>query len=115
MLKELKTELRHLPKGLDRAHDGIAIPTRPCNSHTSTTSEGEASPQWGWYINTTPPTPEMYHSRPPKKRQVTSDDPPSIPNATIKSHSAVQPNKVFEDLQKKNRGKPMGWSIGVPL
>jgi len=126
MLKEFQPEHRYLPKGLDRAHNGIIMPTRPYGSNSATTSGGEASPQWGWYINMTPPTPEMYQcrslSQSPKKQQIISDGLPSIKSeGIINAHSAAplaefgQPNKVFEDLQKRNREKQIGWSTGVPL
>lgn len=46
---------RFLPKGLHGGHGGLHMPTKPY-------ADGYVSPDWGWYINTTPPTPEMYHS-----------------------------------------------------
>jgi hypothetical protein len=73
---------RYLPKGLHRPVQGsLIMPTRPYTDHhhhgmslASATSGGNVpsdieSPQWGWYINTTPPTPDMYHSRSSLKKK----------------------------------------------
>lgn len=49
---------RYLPKGLGGGHSGLVMPTKPGQA-----SGAYHSPEWGWYINTTPPTPEMYHSQ----------------------------------------------------
>lgn len=46
---------RFLPNGLQGGHGGLLIPTKPYG-------DGYVSPDWGWYINTTPPTPEIYHA-----------------------------------------------------
>ena len=85
---------------------------------------GDWSPQWGWYINTTPPTPDMYSSRPHKahKRESTSDTSQgtaSTESSTLSTslnpgdHSL--PNPVFQGLQDKNRAAPLGWHPSVPL
>jgi hypothetical protein len=51
--------LRYVPKGLSAVNGGIIYPTHP-NAHGA---PGYASPEgWGWYITTTPPTPDMYQS-----------------------------------------------------
>lgn len=60
--------LRFLPKGLSAGHGGIIYPTHP-NAQSKPTA-GYVSPEgWGWYITTTPPTPDMYYhsSKLPKK------------------------------------------------
>ena len=44
-----------VPSGLMGGKDGIIVP-----SNAMKTSNGYISPQWGWYISTTPPTPEKY-------------------------------------------------------
>lgn len=56
---------RYLPKGLDGGHSGLVIPTKPGDIAAGGPAgpAGYHSPEWGWYINTTPPTPEMYHSQ----------------------------------------------------
>eukprot|EP00548_Thalassiothrix_antarctica_P012093 CAMPEP_0194159556 /NCGR_PEP_ID=MMETSP0152-20130528/77901_1 /TAXON_ID=1049557 /ORGANISM="Thalassiothrix antarctica, Strain L6-D1" /LENGTH=282 /DNA_ID=CAMNT_0038869141 /DNA_START=645 /DNA_END=1493 /DNA_ORIENTATION=- len=51
------TTTRFLPNGLSSGHGGIIYPTNP----NGQTGSGSVSPDgWGWYITTTPPTPEMY-------------------------------------------------------
>jgi len=66
---------RYLPRGLDKAnHNGIIIPRRPYGADHNNYApsmephQGDVdgpSPQWGWFMRTTPPTPPMFHSRPP--------------------------------------------------
>jgi hypothetical protein len=104
---------RFLPRGLDKAHNGIRMPMphygtateqQPVANTNSTDNGDGESPSWGWYIRTTPPTPEMYqaHSRNPSNASSTS--------SAMSKHS----NPVFQNLQDKNKANPMGWS-GVPL
>lgn len=56
---------RYLPKGLGGGHSGLVMPTKPGDMAAGGPAGGVGyhSPEWGWYINTTPPTPEMYHSQ----------------------------------------------------
>jgi hypothetical protein len=76
---------------------------------------GVDSPQWGWYITTTPPTPEMYYSRPQKSRKPSSTSETSeTSTSTDTSSSGVGPNPIFQNLREKNKATPVGWS-GVPL
>lgn len=93
----------------------------PFSSGTS----GIDSPQWGWYINTTPPTPEMYYSRPQKSRKPdsTSDTseastitafPPSSVTVNDQQLPKYHPNPVFRGLQDNNRSVPLDWP-SVPL
>jgi hypothetical protein len=105
------SEVRYLPRGLDRAHNGIRMPTRP-NGH----GNGDISPQmgYGWYTlnNATPPTPEMYHSRSSStsshsSRSEPSMDPSHFPNSTA-------PNSVFQGLKASANRPQMGWP-SVPL
>jgi hypothetical protein len=73
---------RYIPNMNPRkGNNGLIVPTRPYGSHhhqskctenQSNTNGSEMSPQWGWYINTTPPTPELYHSRSPSKSSFSS-------------------------------------------
>ena len=89
---------------------------------------GEQSPQWGWYINTTPPTPDIYSSRPHKTaRSSTTCDTSQTSTAATESSTMSslstcnpgdrhsQPNPVFQEMQDKNRAAPMGWHPSVPL
>ena len=130
--KHNNNELRYLPRGLNRAHDGLVIPKRPYGPPPESTvpasASGEQSPQWGWYINTTPPTPEVYCNRPPKKHHSGSSQ-GSVDISTASSVSATtttthrgaspifparKPNPIFQDLQAKNKNNAAGWS-SVPL
>ena len=99
--------------------NGLIMPTRPFGRQISMDKKilgsngSEMSPQWGWYINTTPPTPEMYHSR-----SSPNILPPSVAPA---KHQLVRtapsrPNEVFQNLQnstKSNRG--MGGWTSIPI
>jgi len=67
-----------IPSGLGptaAGSGGIIMPTgggmggpKRCGS-TSSTNGGYVSPQWGWYISTTPPTPERYNHHPSSQQQ----------------------------------------------
>jgi len=145
---------RYLPSGLDKAHHGsLRMPTRPGLDYHSTfgggsarTSHGSASrvpgvagsagngagggidsPQWGWYINTTPPTPEMYHSRSSLTKSSSNgssaNDPygsPSLlttagmPTYDASIPAARGPNRVFQGLKAGSNRPTVGWP-SVPL
>ncbi|KAG7346791.1 hypothetical protein IV203_005860 [Nitzschia inconspicua] len=89
-------------------------------------SNGYVSPEWGWYINTTPPTPEMYHNSSSfSASKLTRTDPVGAPNFPFVS-SAVNPppsisagsgrrpkNTVFQNLQSSVTPN-MGWT-SVPI
>jgi len=81
---------------------------------------GNFSPQWGWYISTTPPTPEKYYAAPHtgKKPTKTSENKlDNVPETKPAEHPAPvfhhsNPSPVF-----KKGGVPsatMGWPT-VPL
>jgi hypothetical protein len=109
---------RYLPKGMNRSNHGVSMPLRPHSGPS--TAGGIESPQWGWYINTTPPTPDMYHggSRPLHKKQDSSANASQASSGTVASESSTatshQPNRIFQDMQDKRKGASMGWS-SVPL
>jgi len=105
-----------LPYNMQHGH-GVVEPY-------SSGAGGEQSPQWGWYINTTPPTPDIYSSRPHKARKPDSTSDTSQGTATTESSTMSTscnpgdhslPNPVFQGLQDKNRAAPMGWHPSVPL
>ena len=63
-------------EGAQMRQPSQCVPYMPTNSagkgcSTSSANNGYISPQWGWYITTTPPTPE-YHSTSKNKMQVLS-------------------------------------------
>ena len=108
--------LKHsLPYTMQHGHGSV----EPYSSGTG----GEWSPQWGWYINTTPPAP-VYSSRPVKARKPDSTSDTSQGTASTESSSSSTsynpgdhslPNPVFQGLQDKNRAAPLGWHPSVPL
>ena len=134
------SETRYLPRGLDKAHNGIIMPKLPHsmdhyhypyqNTTTTTTTttgsslppvppsassvDGEIeSPQWGWFLRTTPPTPQMYQSH---SKHPSTGDSSLASTGTASSTSTVptaHPNPVFQGLQDNTR-HAMDWS-GVPL
>jgi len=62
----ITSKQRYLPNGLGAGHSGLVMPTKPGDVAAGGPSHGPGgyhSPEWGWYINTTPPTPEMFHSQ----------------------------------------------------
>jgi hypothetical protein len=132
---------RYLPRGLDKAHNGIVMPRMPYGTQIDQASSGDGgveSPQWGWFLRTTPPTPQMYYPRAPAAVQrhatatsgipptfgVTAAADPSLPAAVPASFAtsvtdssllpASHPNPVFQGLQDKHQAAGMGWS-SVPL
>jgi hypothetical protein len=90
----------------------------PHNSHLTHSSRFSLFVSRGWYVKTTPPTPEMYQSRPMHKKQISSADASQASTNTTLSESstatASQPNRVFQDLQERRHGNPYGWP-GVPF
>mmetsp|Transcript_16975 Transcript_16975/g.28827 ORF Transcript_16975/g.28827 Transcript_16975/m.28827 type:complete len:285 (-) Transcript_16975:1497-2351(-) len=78
---------RCIPKGLDSGHGGLVMPTKPYGHdvntrHAEHRGTDHVSPEWGWYISTTPPTPEMYHkqSKPVKKISYQGSKPSTLTN-----------------------------------
>lgn len=122
--EEKERKIRYLPNGLDRAHSGLIMPTRPVGMGVhggDPHGNGIESPQWGWYINTTPPTPEMYHSRSSLKHRDTNKSNTSASASALSSdvaayHNAAMrgPNRVFQGLKAGSNRPPVGWP-SVPL
>ena len=102
---------------------GGASINMPSFSHPGGGSPGYVSPEWGWYINTTPPTPEMYHSQSSfgaasKLTRTDVSGAPNFPFATQNSAaktttSKPHHNQVFQNLQN-NMTQNMGWT-SVPI
>lgn len=134
-------KLRYLPSGLDKAaqNGSLRMPTRPDHYHShhhgssghhhhhppggaaAAAGGGIESPQWGWYINTTPPTPEMFHSRSSlhkhssERSGSSSSDTSSGASVYDPSNSATRgPNRVFQGLKAGSNRPPIGWP-SVPL
>lgn len=98
---------RYIPK-MNRTEKGIMMPTRPYGKDTGSSGVDANSPQWGWYINTTPPTPEMYHSHSSLNKTPPRQQVGVATNTTGKSCH----NQVFQNLQ--NSKAPVGWT-SVPI
>ena len=119
-IEEKERKIRYLPNGLDRAHNGLIMPTRPMGMGAAgNDGNGIESPQWGWYINTTPPTPEMYHSRSSLKHTAKSDhsaaSAASSDTATVCDNPVTRgPNRVFQGLKAGSNRPTVGWP-SVPL
>lgn len=106
-LSQLPDRTRYIPK-MTAAKTSLILPTRP---YGDATRDGVESPQlgYGFYMNLTPPTPEMYHpsySRLQPQQQHPRSNLGSLP---IRS----QQNQVFQSLQSKN-AQQMGWT-SVPI
>mmetsp|Transcript_13004 Transcript_13004/g.29961 ORF Transcript_13004/g.29961 Transcript_13004/m.29961 type:complete len:319 (+) Transcript_13004:261-1217(+) len=130
---------RYIPNMNPRtAGNGLVIPTRPYGRHTSgdkklASNSAEMSPQWGWYINTTPPTPELYHSRsslhtlpsavPTKKNQSKKSDASNENDTQAQSSRCMSnaidgktcQNQVFQNLQNSTKTNPMGGWTSIPI
>ena len=57
----LKKKHQYIPR-MDRHKNGLVMPTYGNNVHPPTSVPGEYSPQYGFYVNLTPPSPGMYAS-----------------------------------------------------
>ena len=106
---------RYIPQMKPPNKNGLIMPTR----HTSDLSgNGVESPQWGWYTNLTPPSPEMYQSHPATKNSLKKENASNIPHNLQKGpHQScvpaeAKPNQVFQNLQNQNA--PTGWT-SVPI
>eukprot|EP00978_Attheya_sp_CCMP212_P020972 scaffold60718_cov59-Attheya_sp.AAC.4 len=72
--KELHATSSCIPSGMHRQNGGLIMPTRP-GGVPGVQYNGKVSPQWGWYISTTPPSPEKFYARPGKKAKKVMQQP----------------------------------------
>ena len=107
-LSQESNEMRYLPRGLAAGHSGLVMPTKPGDvaAGAPTGPAGYHSPEWGWYINTTPPTPEMYHGQHYSTR---ANKLPSSKDGAPSQTSVPSASPVFT-----NAKTGMGWP-SVPL
>ena len=84
---------------------GVVMPTMHNHPHHAPgVNGGIESPQWGWYTNLTPPSPEMYtgysYPKKPSTASVTSSE-----GNKPKRPSCTKPNPIFQALpsQRKDR------------
>uniref|UniRef100_A0A7S2W487 Uncharacterized protein n=1 Tax=Eucampia antarctica TaxID=49252 RepID=A0A7S2W487_9STRA len=82
-----------VPSGLIGGKDGIIQPS--CSGMKNT--NGYISPQWGWYISTTPPTPERYSS---KKMKSLDNSGPNISN--VDGNESVRCNNSNSSTNDSN-------------
>lgn len=105
-----KTHVKHHSMPFPSAHNP--------EPYSSGTNGGYDSPQWGWYINTTPPSPEMFYSARSMKASRKTTDSTSETSETSResalSTGNSMPNPVFQCLQDKHKATPTGWP-SVPL
>jgi len=102
----------------------LNMPARPFGSSQADPAfmnGAEMSPQYGFYINITPPTPEMYHNNSTSGGRLSRTDVSGAP--TLSSHldsttskslegKHRHQNHVFANLQSS--AAPMGWT-SVPI
>jgi hypothetical protein len=105
-LSQLPDRTRYIPK-MTAAKTSLILPTRP---YGDASRDGVESPQlgYGFYMNLTPPTPEMYHPSYSKMQQQLHPR-SNLGSLPIRS----QQNHVFQSLQNKN-AQQMGWT-SVPI
>merc|ERR1712232_1342964 len=91
---------------------GIIMPSMgSMKSGSNGGASGHISPQWGWYISTTPPPVEKYPAANTRKKgakdknNISSIDPLSHP-----SYSSSQPMPVFKKSIKGSGRTHMEWS-----
>jgi hypothetical protein len=81
---------------------GIVMPTMHANPHSNAGGAIE-SPQWGWYTNLTPPSPN-YTNHPLQKKQNTTANTSQASTASISSYESspkrptTKPNLIFQKL-----------------
>lgn len=106
--RRLADEKSYLPK---MTSQGVVMPTMGgIPAHAPANSNGGIdSPQWGWYMNLTPPSPEMYSSHQPlHKKPHTSS---SASTASVSSDASVpkrhstKPNHIFQNLPSQKRDR----------
>jgi len=83
------SQARYIPKGLSPNHNGLIMPTKPF----SNSNDGHVSPQWGWYINTTPPTPDMFH-----RNSSLSSKPTDTGSSSFHRRPATLTNPAFKGI-----------------
>lgn len=127
------TQSRYIPNMNPRtAGNGLIMPTRPYGRYTPgdnkmlvSSSGGTESPQWGWYINTTPPTPELYYNRSisqsfqssatiPKNQLVKVDPTKNVTQTSTRDVKLCQ-NQVFQNLQNSTKTNPVGGWTSIPI
>ena len=117
--KYLPTNPHRPSKPVLKHHHTIPYPAQTVEPFSSGTN-GYESPQWGWYINTTPPSPEMFYSsrniKSRKGKDSTSDasEITRDPVLSTVSGNITYPNPVFQCLQDKHKATPASWP-SVPL
>ncbi len=95
------------------------------NAHPNAKSNGYISPQWGWYISTTPPTPEYHNTVGSHKGQVlshtnnTSNHMQPQANSAIGRHWNPTTDTILEGTAprpvfRKANPRPGGWPT-VPI
>ena len=84
----------------------------------SAAAMGTISPQWGWYISTTPPTPDKYYAA-SSKQQKPKEDIPAVPETMPADHPAPVFHRSEPSPKVFKKGgvpspSPLSWP-SVPL
>lgn len=111
--------------------NGFAMPSRPFARYSSVDNKmlgsngAEMSPQWGWYINTTPPTPELYHSKSNhqsfssaghQSNHLIKGDQTASTGTVLRTGAGTScQNQVFQNLQNSTKTNRMGGWTSVPI
>lgn len=119
--KNISSEQQYIPSGITSSGGGIVMPSGG-GMKTSSSGGAHVSPQWGWYISTTPPTPEKYpntKNTPSKVRSTFKETDISLElqNTSITDDSKrtlEPPAPVFTKGVKGVGRTHMEWS-GIPL
>lgn len=128
--KPMKSAMR---KGSRRHNPSRCIPSMPpsvkgCAASANNKGGGYISPQWGWYISTTPPTPEYYAAgsqrHPVLSHQMNTNNANLVNQVTPNHHGNIGKNEwvpsasstAVQDSSPKplfNKG-PLKYSSGWP-
>mmetsp|Transcript_11763 Transcript_11763/g.22528 ORF Transcript_11763/g.22528 Transcript_11763/m.22528 type:complete len:153 (-) Transcript_11763:140-598(-) len=89
---------------------GVTMPTMQDNQPHG--AGGIESPQWGWYTNLTPPSPEMYTSNPLHKKHnnvsSTSTASTASDGSAPMSPQCSKPNPIFQSLPSQRQKNQTG-------
>jgi len=107
----------YLPRNMTQGQPGGIVMPRyhhhHHNSHSATTTDirsGEASPQYGFYVNITPPSPPMYAPKKPSCNSMASTAASSVTSATTTSPppQARTTNPIFQGLMQRQQQQQNG-------
>lgn len=86
----------------------------PGHHHFLPRQNGYISPQYGFYVNITPPTPEMYAASHPTQHKVQGGDKPPKSSVQQQSYQQFQYQSKYTAPSPIPEGIPAGGSQGIP-